>query len=435
MKPTELSPLRGMADTLPPDSERLRRLEQGMARVAGLYGYREVRVPLLERLELFRRSVGEASDIVNKEMYAFADRGGREIALRPEATASVTRAVLAGPGARSGPLRLWYLGPMFRYERPQKGRARQFHQFGAEIFGEAGTGAERELILLTHRIFAELGLAEGLRLHLATLGTERERAAYSEVLRAWLRERQDRLDEHSLARIDANPLRVWDSKDPGTRELLREAPLLREHLSAETLDGFAGLLAELDGLGIAAESDPGLVRGLDYYTGVVFEWVSGALGAQDTLCGGGRYDGLAEQLGGKAGKGGKEGEAALPAAGFSIGMERLLLALGEEPQPPPAADLYALVAEEGCRSQLAPWVETMRGAGVRVVEDLAGGPVAQQLRRARSLSVPLVAFARAPGTAQGQFRCRDERLGQDFDLDLGSPGWERELRGRLETQP
>ena len=429
MKPADLSPLRGMADTLPPESERLRRLELGMARVAGLYGYREVRVPLLERLELFRRSVGEASDIVNKEMYAFADRGGRDIALRPEATASVTRAVLAGPGARSGPLRLWYLGPMFRYERPQKGRARQFHQFGAEIFGEAGTGAERELILLTRRIFAELGLDKGLRLHLATLGTERERGAYSEVLRAWLSERQDRLDEHSRARIDANPLRVWDSKDPGTRELLRQAPLLREHLSAETLASFEGLADELAGLGIAVQPDPGLVRGLDYYTGVVFEWVSDALGAQDTLCGGGRYDGLAWQLGGKV------GEAGLPAAGFSIGMERLLLALGEEPDPPPGADLYALVVEEACRPELAPWVETMRGAGVRVVEDLAGGPVAQQLRRARALSVPLVAFARAPGAALGQFRCRDERSGQDFDLDLGSPGWERGLRERLETQP
>lgn len=306
-----------MNDLLPTDSPVWQYLEAQFRTLMSRYGYSEIRTPIVEQTSLFKRSIGEATDVVEKEMYTFDDRNGSSLTLRPENTAAVVRAALQHSLLHHQTQRLWYLGPMFRHERPQKGRYRQFHQFGAETFNMEGPDIDAELILLTARLWDQLGMRDKVTLELNSLGSNDARAAYRELLVSYLEQHKDVLDEDSLRRLDTNPLRVLDSKNPAMAEMLAGAPKLIDHLDPESLEHFEQLKQRLDEAGIAYVVNPRLVRGLDYYSRTVFEWTTTALGSQGTVCAGGRYDGLVEQLGGKG----------VPAVGFAMGVERLVLLL------------------------------------------------------------------------------------------------------------
>ncbi|MBL4783243.1 MAG: histidine--tRNA ligase [Porticoccaceae bacterium] len=314
---SKIQSLRGMSDLLPEQSALWQYLEDKMLSVLQSYGYREIRFPILESTELFKRSIGEVTDIVEKEMYTFADRNDESITLRPEGTAGCVRASEQNGLLYNQIQRLWYRGPMFRYERPQKGRLRQFHQFGAEVFGLQGPDIDAELLTMTARLWRELGISEHLTLQLNSLGTAACRATFREALVVYLSVHKDQLDADSQRRLETNPLRILDSKSPQTQEILSGAPKLDDFLDEESQAHFAQLCALLDAAGVAYEINHKLVRGLDYYGKTVFEWVTDALGAQGTVCAGGRYDGLVEQLGGKP----------TPAIGFGLGEERLALLL------------------------------------------------------------------------------------------------------------
>ena len=324
--------IRGMRDILPEQAPLWAHLEDTVRAVADRYGYAEIRLPLVEMTELFRRSIGEVTDIVEKEMYTFADRNGDSLTLRPEGTAGCVRAGIQHGLLHNQVQRLWYRGPMFRHERPQKGRYRQFYQIGVEAFGMAGPDIDIEMILMTRRIWRELGL-DGLLLQVNSLGSAEERAVYRERLVAYLSARRDQLDEDSLRRLVGNPLRVLDSKNPEMRQIIDEAPVLMEHLGDESRAHFDVLCAGLEAAGVAYTVNPWLVRGLDYYARTVFEWVSSDLGAQGTVCAGGRYDGLVEQLGGRP----------TPAIGFAMGLERLVSLL-ENSASAGGPDLYLVLA-------------------------------------------------------------------------------------------
>mgnify|MGYP002067316003 CR=1 FL=1 len=285
-----------MRDILPPESGRWRRFTDVFADVVERAGYGQLITPLLEDLGVFTR-IGDATDVVEKEMYTFEDRNGDLLSLRPEGTAGVVRAVLQNGLLYGAPLRLWYMGQMFRRERPQKGRTRQFHQVGAEVFGAPGPDVDAELLVMCSRIWAALGL-DGLRLEVNTLGTADERARYRDELHAFLSANRDALDADSLRRLDRNPLRILDSKDPGVQAMLADAPVLADYLGEASRSYFDGFLSLLDGYGLAYQVNPRLVRGLDYYSHAVFEWITDELGAQGTVCAGGRYDGLVEIQGG-----------------------------------------------------------------------------------------------------------------------------------------
>ncbi|MGC1507903.1 histidine--tRNA ligase [Ketobacter nezhaii] len=309
--------IRGMNDILPQNAVIWQYLEGTVRRVLQQYGYGEIRLPIVEYTDLFKRSIGEVTDIVEKEMYTFEDRNGERLTLRPEGTAGCVRA-----GEENGLLynqiqRLWYAGPMFRYEKPQKGRYRQFHQIGVETFGMGGPDIDAELIIMTARLWRELGLADQVTLQLNSLGSNEARAEFRAALVDYLTLHFDQLDEDSQRRLESNPLRVLDSKNEGTQAVLKAAPSLQDYLDQESQQHFSQLKSLLDAAGVAYEINPNLVRGLDYYSKTVFEWVTTALGAQGTVCAGGRYDGLVEQLGGKA----------TPAVGFAMGIERLVLLL------------------------------------------------------------------------------------------------------------
>ena len=300
-----------MHDVLPDEAGRWQAFERIVRQLMPVYGYREIRTPAVEPTDLFCRSIGEVTDIVEKEMYTFEDRNGDRLTLRPEGTASCVRAGIEHGILHNQVQRLWYMGPMFRHERPQKGRYRQFHQFGVECFGIATPDIDAELIIMTARLWRNLAL-DGIRLELNTLGSNAARAAYRNVLVDYFNSCRDALDEDSLRRLDSNPLRILDSKNPAMQSLIDAAPALMEYLDAESVDDFAMLKNYLDDAGIGYSINPRLVRGLDYYCKTVFEWVTDRLGAQGTVCAGGRYDGLVEQLGGRA----------TPAAGFALGIER-----------------------------------------------------------------------------------------------------------------
>ena len=370
--------IRGMNDILPAQTPAWRYLETLAADVFQQYGYDEIRTPILEQTELFKRSIGEVTDIVEKEMYTFEDRNGDSLTLRPEGTAGVVRA-----GEQHGLLfnqvqRLWYRGPMFRHERPQKGRYRQFHQIGAECFGMAGPDIDAEVIVLTARLWQRLGLAPHVRLEINSLGSNEARARYREALVAYLSQHEDKLDADSKRRLKTNPLRILDTKDPDTRSLLDDAPRLTDYLDEASQAHFDGLRAALDACGVEYIVNPALVRGLDYYCRTVFEWVTDALGAQGTVCAGGRYDGLVEQLGGRP----------TPGVGFAMGVERLVLlleslnllpdtlqnipdvavlAMGESVQP------YALAVAESVRSGLP---------ALRVMQICGGGSFKSLMKKA-----------------------------------------------------
>ena len=309
--------IRGMNDILPQDSAVWQYLEGSVRGLLNQYSYGEIRLPIVESTDLFKRSIGEVTDIVEKEMYTFEDRNQESLTLRPEGTAGCVRA-----GEEHGLLynqiqRFWYMGPMFRYEKPQKGRYRQFHQIGVETFGMAGPDIDAELIILTARLWQELGIYDRVTLQLNSLGSNEARAEFRDALVTFLKQHFDKLDEDSQRRLDSNPLRVLDSKDEGTQAVLKDAPNLHDYLDDESRQHFEQLKAALDAAGVVYEINPNLVRGLDYYCKTVFEWVTDALGAQGTVCAGGRYDGLVQQLGGKA----------TPAVGFAMGIERLVLLL------------------------------------------------------------------------------------------------------------
>ncbi|HIF17925.1 MAG TPA: histidine--tRNA ligase [Cycloclasticus sp.] len=313
----KLQAIRGMHDILPDKTPLWQMLEKAMFDVCQQYGYSEIRMPLVESTDLFCRSIGEVTDIVEKEMYTFEDRNGDSLSLRPEGTASCVRAGLEHGLLYNQIQRLWYQGPMFRHERPQKGRYRQFHQIGIECFGMSGAEIEAEIILMSYRLWKKLGLGGELSLEINSLGSSEERASYKSVLVEYFQQHEEQLDDDSTRRLQTNPLRILDSKNPAMQTLIENAPKLMDSLGDESQSHFTQLQRYLTDAGVSFTHNPRLVRGLDYYSHTVFEWITTSLGAQGTVCAGGRYDGLIEQLGGKA----------TPAVGLAMGVERLVLLL------------------------------------------------------------------------------------------------------------
>jgi histidyl-tRNA synthetase len=366
--------VRGMNDVLPVDAHRWAFFEDTVRRWVHAYGYQAIRMPILERTELFVRSIGEVTDIVEKEMYTFTDElNGEQLTLRPEGTASCVRAVIEHNLLYPGPQRLWYWGPMFRHERPQKGRYRQFHQIGVEALGFAGPDIDAEHIVMCARLWRELGL-EGIKLELNSLGSAEARARYRGKLVAYLEQHADELDADAQRRMHSNPLRVLDSKNPQMQALIAGAPQLAADLDAVSATAFAGLQASLRAAGVDFVINPRLVRGLDYYNGTVFEWVTDRLGAQGTVCAGGRYDSLIEQIGGKP----------APACGFAMGVERLLALMAETGVAVAEALPDAYIVRQG--DAAVPWgeqvAERLRDAGLAVVLHCGGGSFKSQMKKA-----------------------------------------------------
>jgi histidyl-tRNA synthetase len=368
-----------MNDLLPSDSVLWQYLERTVSDVLSRYAYQEMRFPIVEQTELFKRSIGEVTDIVEKEMYTFDDRNGESITLRPEGTACCVRACLQhGLLDNQQTQRLWYTGPMFRYEKPQKGRLRQFHQIGVESFGMASADIDAESILISARLWKELGLSEYLTLELNSIGSLEARASYKQALVAYLQERFDQLDEDSQRRLETNPLRILDSKSKETQAVLDGAPSLENYLDDESKQHFEQLCGLLDSAGIQYRINPRLVRGLDYYNKTVFEWTTDQLGAQGTVCAGGRYDGLVEQLGGKP----------VPAVGFAMGIERLCLLLETTNSIPAslsaAPDIYFVVAGENATVAASGVAEQLRNTlpALRLQLHCGGGSFKSQFKRA-----------------------------------------------------
>jgi histidyl-tRNA synthetase len=364
-----------MNDVLPADIGAWQWLEQATRETLTAYGYEEMRVPIVEHTELFKRAIGEHTDVVSKEMYTFQDQGGDSLTLRPEATAGLVRAVISNNMLRGQKWKLWCTGPMFRHERPQKGRYRQFYQIDVEAIGYAGPDVDIELIALTARLWRKLGI-ERVELQLNSLGTPEARRAYREKLMDYFRAHEGELDADSRRRLDANPLRILDSKNPEMQALIAGAPLLTEHLDPESREHFDAVCDALRGLNIPFRVNPRLVRGLDYYSRTVFEWVTDALGSQDAVCSGGRYDGLITQMGGEA----------TPAIGFAMGMERVIELLRQANRVPAAAtaDVYIVVNGPQAASQASRLAEQLRDAlpSRAIALNLGGGNFKAQFRRA-----------------------------------------------------
>ncbi len=365
--------VRGMNDLLPDSVGLWQHAERCAAEVLQAYGYREIRLPLLEKTDLYVRSIGQVTDIVEKEMYTFEDRNGESLSLRPEGTAGCVRAGIENGLLHNQIQRLWYAGAMFRHERPQRGRYRQFHQIGVEAFGMPAPELDAELILMGARLWRKLGL-HGVSLQLNSLGTPACRADYRKLLVDYLEGQRAALDEDSLRRLESNPLRILDSKNPALQGMIERAPSLLDHLDAESAAHFGRLRSLLDDAGLAYKVNPRLVRGLDYYTRTVFEWVSGDLGAQATVCAGGRYDGLVEQLGGRP----------TPAAGFALGMERLVELLAQRGSQPHGGRpwLYMVLIGEPAQRRGVLLAERLRDDGITVECDAVGGSLKSQMRRA-----------------------------------------------------
>ena len=352
---TKIQSIRGMNDLLPANSGLWQYLEAIVGDVLTRYGYQEIRFPILEQTELFKRSIGEVTDIVEKEMYTFKDRNDESLTMRPEGTACCVRACLQnGLLDNQQVQRLWYNGPMFRYERPQKGRLRQFHQIGVESFGVATADVDAEMILMTARLWKQLGISEHVTLELNTIGSPQARANYRTALVEYLQQHFEQLDEDSQRRMDSNPLRILDSKSASTQAILDQAPSLMDYLDNDSSEHFEMLKSLLEAAGVSYTINPRLVRGLDYYSKTVFEWVTDKLGAQGTICAGGRYDGLVEQLGGKP----------APAVGFAMGVERLCLLLQELDKVPAAIktvpDVYFVVSGEQAKTVAFQLAEQLR---------------------------------------------------------------------------
>ncbi|ACJ28238.1 MULTISPECIES: histidine--tRNA ligase [Shewanella] len=373
----QIQAIRGMNDILPTQSPIWQKLETVLRETVSAYGYSEIRTPIVESTDLFKRSIGEVTDIVEKEMYTFDDRNGDSLTLRPEGTASTVRA-----GNEHGLLynqeqRLWYMGPMFRHERPQKGRYRQFHQFGVEVYGIPSADIDAEVLMLSAMLWEKLGITEHVTLELNTLGDSEERAAYRDALIAFLEQHKDVLDEDSQRRMYSNPLRVLDSKNAAVQALLADAPALMDYLGEETRSHFSHLCELLEAVGIQYTINPRLVRGLDYYNRTVFEWVTSSLGSQGTVLAGGRYDGLVGQLGGKS----------TPAVGFAMGLERIVLLLQTlelDKDIKPAVDVYVTAMGDSCRVEAIKVAQDLRASlpNLKVMSHCGGGNFKKQMKRA-----------------------------------------------------
>ncbi|MCC4834736.1 MULTISPECIES: histidine--tRNA ligase [Shewanella] len=373
----QIQAIRGMNDILPTQSPLWQKVESVIRSTVSAYGYSEIRTPIVESTDLFKRSIGEVTDIVEKEMYTFADRNEDSLTLRPEGTASTVRA-----GNEHGLLynqeqRLWYMGPMFRHERPQKGRYRQFHQFGVEVYGIPSADIDAEVLMLSARLWESFGITEHVKLELNTLGDPAERAAYRDALIAFLEQHKEQLDEDSQRRMYSNPLRVLDSKSPQVQALLADAPALMEYLGEESKTHFSTLCELLDAVGIQYTVNPRLVRGLDYYNRTVFEWVTDSLGSQGTVLAGGRYDGLVGQLGGKD----------TPAVGFAMGLERIVLLLETlelNKDVAPVVDVYVTAMGENCLVEAIKIAQELRQSlpQLKVMSHCGGGNFKKQMKRA-----------------------------------------------------
>lgn len=402
----QIKSVKGMNDLVPEQSPVWQYLESVVADVAQRYGYREIRFPILEQTELFKRSIGEVTDIVEKEMYTFDDRNGLSLTLRPEGTACCVRAAEQQGLLYNQIQKLWYIGPMFRYEKPQKGRLRQFHQFGLEAFGMTGPDVDAELLMLTDRLWRELGIREGVSLQLNNLGASTDRARYCSDLVTFLNSRKDQLDVDSQRRLDGNPLRILDSKNESTQRLLDDAPNLHDYLNDESQQNFTKLKTLLDAAGVTYEVNSRLVRGLDYYTNTVFEWVTTKLGAQGTVCAGGRYDSLVEQLGGKP----------TPAVGFGMGLERLVLLLEELNVVPQnifqTVDIY-FVAIGNVKAQAFTLAETLRTnlPNVRIVTHMGGGSFKNQIKKADKSGAQLALILADDEVSKGEVGIKPLRSG------------------------
>lgn len=373
MVQNKLQAVRGMNDILPSETPYWQALETTFREVLAGYGYQEIRFPIVEKTELFKRSIGEVTDIVEKEMYTFEDRNGESLTLRPEGTAPCVRAGIQHGLLHNQAHRLWYSGPMFRHERPQKGRYRQFHQVGVEAFGMSGPDLDAELILMTARLWKRLGL-NGLELQLNSLGTSEARVAYREKLVAYFEAHKEKLDEDSLRRLTSNPMRILDSKNPELSGVIDNAPKLSEFLDEESRKHFDDLCKLLDEAGIVYRVNACLVRGLDYYTRTVFEWVTDQLGAQGTVCAGGRFDGLVEQLGGNP----------VPAAGFALGLERLLELVQDQLSPANLPHAYLVLMGDAAQASGLLLAEQLRDAvpGLRLLVHCGGGSFKSQFKKA-----------------------------------------------------
>jgi histidyl-tRNA synthetase len=396
---------RGTFDVLPEQARGRARLERAAIDVFGRAGYEPIATPVFEDTDLFERGVGQSTDIVRKEMFTFEDKGGRSLTLRPEGTASICRAYLEhGMQKLAQPVKLFYLGPFFRHERPQAGRYRQFHQLGAECIGTDSPLADAEVIMLLSDLLGELGVP-GVELRLGSLGSFEARRAYLEDLKAHLHAHEGELSKDVRERIDLNPLRAFDSDDEGTRGVMASAPTIVERLEGEDAEHFAEVRALLDAAGVAYVVDPTLVRGLDYYTRTIFSFVCDQLGAQSEIGGGGRYDGLIEQLGG----------APTPAVGFAAGIERILLALDEE-VPAAGRDAFIAIADEAQRQRAMTLATELRHAGLSAEVDLAGRGLKGQLKHANRIGARRVLILEADGSAQ----VRDMETGEQRAADPGN---------------
>jgi len=422
-----IQPVTGMKDVLQSDRGLWQHVEGCARAVMDAYGYEEIRVPVVEHTELFKRAIGEYTDVVEKEMYTFTDQGGDSLTLRPEATAGIVRAAISNGLLRGARLKLWCQGPMFRHEKPQKGRFRQFNQVDLEAIGFAGPDVDIEIIALTARLWKLLGLTR-VRLQINSLGTPESRKAYRELLQNYFRQHLDALDEDGRRRLEGNPLRILDSKHPPTQAIVGNAPVLTDHLDAESREHFAQLRAGLDELGIAYSVNPRLVRGLDYYSRTVFEWINESSGAQNAVCSGGRYDGLIAQLGGEQ----------TPAIGFAMGMERVVALLMQAGQIPAAAkpDVYVVLNGDRASAMGLGLVERLRNElpQRRFEINLGGGNFKTQFRRADRSAAPLALIVGDDELARGvvgmkplrqetgQTECPIEQLAQGIEAALASLG-------------
>ena len=373
---TTIQAVRGMRDILPDETPYWQFLESEVRNVLNAYGYQEIRFPIVEKTELFKRSIGEVTDIVEKEMYTFDDRNGDSLTLRPEGTAVCVRAVIEKGLLYNQTQKLWYTGPMFRHERPQKGRYRQFHQVGVETFGIAGPDIDAELILVTRRLWKQLGILPHLRLEINTLGTPASRAVYREKLVEYLSAHDNELDADSRSRLHSNPLRILDSKNPQTQEIVANAPDMAEFMDQESRDHFDRLCAFLDDNDVQYVVNSRLVRGLDYYSKTVFEWITDQLGAQGTVCAGGRFDGLVDYLGGKS----------TPAVGFAMGLERLIAMISDLDtlNVGAQADCYLVLAGDAAQRKGLQLAENVHNAlpHLKLMSHCGGGSFKSQMKKA-----------------------------------------------------
>ncbi len=402
--------IRGMNDCLPTQSPLWQKVEGTVKDVISAYGYSEVRMPIVEMTNLFCRAIGEVTDVVEKEMYTFEDRNGDSLSLRPEGTAGCVRAGIENGLLYNQEQRLWYMGPMFRHERPQKGRYRQFHQFGVEVFGLNGPDVDAELIMMTARLWRQLGIHEHVRLELNSIGSLEARANYREALVSFLMQHESVLDEDCKRRMHTNPLRVLDTKVPEIQAVLTDAPKLSEYLDEASTQHFTGLCELLDAAGIQYSVNEKLVRGLDYYNRTVFEWITESLGSQGTICGGGRYDGLVEQLGGKA----------TPAVGFAMGVERLVLLMEtlELNETRPAVDVYMVTSGEGTLAAGMKLAEMLREtvSGLRVMTHFGGGNFKKQFKRADKVGASVALVLGEDEVAQNMVTYKDLKGGEQLTI-------------------